>query len=171
MGRKRRQIKFERRLAAHELSAAQGLLTQAIAYERKLTDQQFMAVEESRSEHHTFHDREHILYDDAVDKASSALQAELSAVVIDVDRLRDTSIGFITAARFEREHASLIERIDTQFKTYDAKIGAEERVTVRQTTKDEVLQGVQTNNRWLVSLLIGNGLTLSALIGHLAHLF
>lgn len=158
-------------LARARLQAEQDLRRQADEYERRLTDAQFHQLSTLAEEHRTFHEREHILYEDAIDKASASLQSQLKVLEMDVDRLRETAATFMTIERFEREHKVLTDKMDAAIGNLSEKVGTQERQVVKETTKDEVLAGVAQNNRWLVGLLVGNGLTLGALVLHLLHLY
>lgn len=130
------------------------LLRQATDYERRLTNQQFDEIRTLQGEHQRFHDREHILYDDAVEKASGALSAQLNVLEADLERLRDASHSFMTTGRFEREHQALIERMDAAVGSLTEKLEAESRVTVRQSAQEELLSKIAANNRWMIGILV-----------------
>lgn len=140
--------KYERRLTR-----------QALAYERQLADQRFHEVALTQAEHRAFHEREHILYDDAIEKASSSVIAQVKQLDIEVDRLRIGRSDYMTTSRFEREHEGLIERINTTFAQFNDRLQAETTVTARQDAQGELRDKIATNNRWLV------GIAITSLIG------
>lgn len=148
------QVQAHRELTESQITAQKELLQQAIAYERKYTDGQFGQLNIVAQEHRLFHEREHLLYEDAIEKASTTLNAQLATLQIEFDRLRDESRRYLTVDRFEREHEALTDRMDTSIGSLREKIGAEERVTVKQTAQEELLTKISTNNRWLVGILI-----------------
>jgi len=162
---------YERRLTDEQIKGAIALREKALAYERKITDQQFSNLEHINDEHRVYHEREHLLYDDAVEKASVALGTQLASLQVEIDRMQETMQNLMPVGRFEREHAGLIERIDTKFSTYDEKISVQEKVTVRQDATQELLDKVAVNNRWMIGVLISSGLTLLALVLHLMHVY
>lgn len=154
MSKIRQAVEYERQLVdakvrAHvELTAAElqmekALREQAIDYERKYTDGQFGQLNLVAQEHRVFHEREHLLYEDAIEKASASINAMLAALQTDVDRFREEAGKWMTVERFEREHANLVE-----------KIGAEERVTLRSEAQQELLARIAQNNRWLIGILV-----------------
>lgn len=169
------RVKAHVELTAAELEAEKRLREMAIAYERKYTDGQFGQLQILADDHRTFHEREHLLYEDAIDKASASLTASLTAIQVDLDRLRDTSLNFLTTDRFEREHKALAEKTELALKVMSDKLGVEERVTVQQTTKNEVLEGLKANadtsRRWMIGLAVTSGLSLLALVLHLLKLY
>lgn len=147
-------LKHERKMAQLELKAAVRARDKEIAYERKLTDGQFHTLTLLNSDHRDFHEREHILYENAVDKASAAIQAEMSAMRKDIEDLTIASRNFMSTGRFEREHQALIERVDDKFAVYDEKITAEEKVTVRQAAQSDLSDKISIGNRWLIGIAV-----------------
>jgi hypothetical protein len=150
----RQALNYEQALADAKLRAAHDLLAQATEYEHKLGDAKFHEIEVVQNSHTEFHDREHLLYEDAIEKASAALQASHAALQTEVERLADASANFMTTGRFEREHSQLLERVDAAFARVDEKLGAEERVTVQQNTRDEVLAQLTATRRWQTGLAV-----------------
>jgi hypothetical protein len=149
-----------------EAKARAALLRQAIKYERKYTDGQFGQLNLVAQEHRIFHEREHILYEQAIEKAASSLSSGLATIQADVDRLRLEATGWMTVERFEREHASLQEKTELADGVLEAKILAEEKITVRSQAQQELLDKLQANNRWLVTISLSTGLTLLGLALH-----
>lgn len=147
-------IEYERRLTDQSLSGQVALRDAALAYERQITNAQFETLAALNNEHREFHEREHILTDTAIDKATASLLSELSSIRKDIESLEASSHQFMTASRFEREHAALIERVDTKFETYDSKIAAEEKVTVRQDATQILTEKIGANNRWMLGILV-----------------
>lgn len=165
MSKVRQAIKYERRLSdaqvrGHidltnvQVTSQRELLQQAIAYERKYTDGQFGQLNLIAQEHRIFHEREHLLYEDAIDKASSAITSQLRILETEFERMREDGHKYMSIDRFEREHSALIERMETALKAVADKVGAEERVTLRQAAQEELLIKIQQNNRWLVGILM-----------------
>jgi hypothetical protein len=140
--------------AAERSAAHKALLDQAVAYERKYTDGQFGQLNLVAQEHRIFHEREHLLYEDAIEKASSAIGGQLHVLEADFERLRDASHSFMTVDRFEREHEQLIDKMDLAFRAMGEKIGVEEKVTLRSQAQEELLTKISVNNRWLIGILI-----------------
>lgn len=172
MGKVRQAMEYELELAdakvqAHvALSNAQyahvverageqkALFDQVIAYERKYTDGQFGQLALLAEEHRAFHDREHLLYEEAIEKASTAINSQLRVLEADVGRLRDESYRFMTVDRFEREHTNLAEKMDIALQSLAEKIGQEEKATVRSEAQSELLEKIGQNNKWLVGTII-----------------
>jgi hypothetical protein len=148
------QVHAHRELTDTQLAAQKELLQQAIAYERKYTDGQIGQLNIVAQEHRLFHEREHLLYEDAIEKASTTLNAQLATLQVEFDRLRDETRGLLTVDRFEREHKALTDKMDVSIGSLREKIGAEERVTVKQAAQEELLTKISTNNRWLIGILI-----------------
>jgi hypothetical protein len=148
----RQALNYEQALADAKLHAARDLLALATEYEHKLGVAKFDEIEAVQAAHSIFHEREHVLYGDALEKASSTLQTNLLTLQTEVDRLSDASKAYMTTERFEREHAQLFERVEAAFARVDEQIGAEARVTVGQTARDEVMSQVQANRRWMIGL-------------------
>jgi hypothetical protein len=147
-------LNYEQALADAKLRAAHDLLAQATGYEHQLGAAKFHEIEVVQNSHAEFHDREHLLYEAAIEKASDALKASHGALQAEVERLVDASANFMTADRFEREHSQLLERVDAAFARVDEKLGAEERVTVQQNTRDEVLSQLTATRRWQTGLAV-----------------
>jgi hypothetical protein len=185
MSKIRQAVKYERQLvdakvqahidltnaqvaAAQAATDAQAALTkQAIEYERKYTDGQFGQLNLVAQEHRIFHEREHILYEQAIEKAAAALNSGLVVIQADVDRFRDEAAKWMTVDRFDREHTNLTEKTELAIKSLSDKINVEEKVTVRQGAQEELLARIQTNNRWLIGIALSTGLTLTGLVLHL----
>lgn len=149
----------DRHVLEAKLRGQRKVLSQATRYEHDLGVQKFHEVEAIQQSHAVFHDREHILYEDAIDKASSSVRGELSAFRVEFDRLIAASANFMPVGRFEREHAQLLERVESAFARVDEKIGVEERQTVRETTRGEVKAASDTGHRWLVGLTVASAIS------------
>jgi hypothetical protein len=144
--------------ASERAAAHKALLEQAIAYERRYTDGQFGQLNLVAQEHRIFHEREHLLYEDAIDKASTALNTQLRVLEVDVGRLRDESHRFMTVDRFEREHSNLTEKMELALQALMEKIGQEEKVTVRSEAQSELMTKIGQNNKWLIGTVITVGI-------------
>ena len=154
MKKLRQSVHYEHLLGEAADKATRELLQQALTFERRLTDAQFGQLNLIAQEHRVFHEREHLLYEDAIDKAASALSSQLKVLEADLDRVRDGSHTYMTVDRFEREHANLMEKMEVSLKNIGEKVGAEERVTVREQARNEVLDSMATTRRWLIGLTI-----------------
>ena len=139
---------------AERAGEQKALFDQVIAYERKYTDGQFGQLNLLAQEHRVFHDREHLLYEEAIEKASTAINAQLRVLEADVGRLRDESHRFMTIERFEREHTNLAEKMDMAFQALGEKVSHEEKATVRTEAQAELLEKIGQNNKWLVGTII-----------------
>jgi hypothetical protein len=165
MSKIRQAVRYERRAAkaqdaAHrqmaltEHLAAKELLQQADAFERRFTDGQFGQLSLVAQEHRLFHEREHLLYEDAIEKASTALSVQLAALQTEFDRMREDSHSWLPVGRFEREHKQLIEKMEQAIGNVEQKLDVEERVTTRQQAQEELVARIAQNNRWLIGILI-----------------
>lgn len=146
----------DRHVLESKLRAQREILAQATRYEHDLGVQKFHEIQTVQESHTLYHDREHLLYEDAIDKASAAVRSELATFRVDLDRLTAASVNFMSTGRFEREHEQLMERVESAFARVDEKIGVEERQTVRETTRGEVKAASDTGHRWLVGLTVAS---------------
>ena len=173
---------YEHALAAEQvrfleerIAGAIAIRNEALAYERKITDSEFANINHINEEHRVYHEREHVLYDDAVEKASASLSAQLSTLQVELDRMAQQMQSLLPVGRFEREHAALIERIDTKFATYDEKIAGEHDVTVRQDTTQDLLNRIAESSavqrRWMIGLAVSTGATFLLLFAHILKLY
>jgi hypothetical protein len=159
------------RLFDVKLRATTRQRDQARRYERQLTDLQFASVRALAEDHKLFHDREHLLYESAVDRAAADLKTQLEAMASNIERMREESHGFLSTDRFEREHEALIERMNATTTALAEKLGAEEKVTVRQSAQQELLDKLAVNNRWLIGLTVTTALTVATFLAHVLNLF
>ena len=148
------QVKAHRELTDAQLSKEGALRAQADSFERKYTDGQFSQLSLVAQEHRLFHEREHLLYEDAIEKASTALSVQLAALQTEFDRMREDSHTWLPVGRFEREHKQLIEKMEQAIGAVEQKLDVEERVTTRQQAQEELVARIAQNNRWLVGILI-----------------
>jgi vacuolar-type H+-ATPase subunit I/STV1 len=160
-------IDYERRLSDQALASQVAIRDAALAYERQITNSQFETLAALNNEHREFHEREHILTDTAIDKATSSLLSEMSSLRRDIEALETSSHQLMSVGRFEREHAALIERVDAKFENYDEKIIAEEKVTVRQDATSALMEKIAQNNRWMVGILITLGIFAATTLLHI----
>jgi hypothetical protein len=141
--------------AAEALTLAKAeLLKQSVEYERRYTDGQFGQLNLVAQEHRVFHEREHILYEQAIEKAASSLSSGLAIIQADVDRFRDEATKWMTIERFEREHSLLTEKLDIASSSLSEKVEAEARVTLRSQAQEDLLARIAQNNKWLIGILI-----------------
>jgi hypothetical protein len=154
----------ERKLTDSEVAGQVRSRNEALAYERKITDAQFRTLAVLNDEHRTFHEREHLLYEAAVEKASASTAADLSIVRKDIEGLELASHTYMSTVRFEREHSALLERVEEMFARVDEKLAAQEKITLQQTTqqstREEMLATLATNRRWLTGLAVSLGVTM-----------
>lgn len=145
----KRRLQHERELRA-----------MADGYERQITNGQFGQLNIVAQEHRNFHEREHELYEAAIERATATLSTHLAAIETELDRVRDESQHWLPVARYEREHKLLSDRIDVQLGAISEKVSVEERVTLRQGVQDEMLERIKQNNRWLIGLAVAVALSL-----------
>jgi len=156
----KRTLRYERALAdakvhAHvELTNAQltftaersaghkALADQAIAYERKYTDGQFGQLNIVAQEHRIFHEREHELYEGAIERASTAIIVQVRLLETDVERLRDDSHRYMTVERFEREHEALEKTIDAKADTLAGKAADDHELLIKLLTQIGTVRGI-----------------------------
>lgn len=145
-----RRAKLLRQATAYE----RKLTDSQVFYERKYTDGQFGQLNLVAQEHRIFHEREHLLYEDAIEKAATSLGTQLKVLEADLDRVREETRGYLTVERFEREHQTLSDKFEVAVATIGEKVSAEERVTLRQGAKDELVASLASNRRWLIGISI-----------------
>lgn len=162
------QDRAQRELVDAQLAGQKELLQQAIAYERKYTDGQFGQLNLVAQDHRIFHEREHLLYEDAIEKASTALSVQLGVLQAELDRMREEAHHWVPVARYEREHKTLEERLALSLAAVEEKVAAEQKVTVRQNTQQEMLDKISQTNRWMIGLAVTVGLSL---FGTALHVF
>lgn len=152
-------IAHQRELLDEKIAGAVAIRDKTVEYERKLTDAQFVNLATVAEEHRHYHDREHILYENAIDKASTALQAQIKVLEADVDRMRDNSAGYLTRSEWEREHKSLSEKTDTAIGVLRDQVVTEEKVTIRQDTATQILTQMRTDRttafRFQLTIAVG----------------
>ena len=180
------QIDYERKLSDALVNGQVEIRDEALAYERKITDSQFETLRLLAEEHRQFHEREHLLYESAIEKASSALAGQLVILSRDIETMELASHGYMTIDRFEREHGVLTDKVETAITTltdklalsHDAlsdkldqaiatlneKLVGEHDVTIRQDTSqlllDKIAESSAVNRRWLAGLAASLGVTL-----------
>jgi hypothetical protein len=150
--------------------------------------------ERDHATHLEAHIREHAATEEALNKAAAAMEkrlegmnefrdqlktqaasfitrdvfdAKMQAMQDQLGLLRDEHVGFMSTERFEREHKALIDKIDDKFASYDLKLVAEEKVTVRQDAQQALLDKLATSNRWMMGVAVSSGLSLLAIVLHL----
>ena len=158
-------IKYEHKLLNQKIKGQVAIRDSSLIYERKITDAQFATLKALSDEHRIFHEREHLLYEDAIEKAADTLKLQHERLVDDFNRERDKSVSHMTVDQFDREHKALTERIDAKFNTYDEKLIREETVTARQETQAETLRRVTNDNRWFITTILAIGALAAKLLG------
>jgi hypothetical protein len=156
----KRTLRYERALAdakvrahvdltnaqlAHTAERSAGhksLADQAIAYERKYTDGQFGQLNIVAQEHRIFHEREHELYEGAIERASTAIIVQVRLLETDVERLRDDSHRYMTVERFEREHEALEKTIDAKADTLAGKAADDHELLIKLLTQIGTVRGI-----------------------------
>ena len=142
------------RLLDERLKRERELRAMSIHYEHEMGEMRHAELRTTSDQHQLYHDREHLLYEDAVDKASASLKQKLDVLEADQDRWRDQAAQWMTVERFDREHAALIERLDRSIAVLTDKIAAEHDVTTTQVTRDALLEQLAVGRRWLVGLAV-----------------
>lgn len=158
-------VAYNRKLTDVSIKGQVAVRKASLKYERKITDGQFGQLEIVGQEHRQFHEREHLLYENAIDKAASTLASGLSVLQSEVDRFRTDAQKWMTREDFDREHKALAEKQDLAIRTLSEKIVATEKVDVRQSGIAEATEKLtnaanssnensKTNRRWLVGLAV-----------------
>ncbi len=175
-------VAYNRKLTDVSIKGQVAVRKASLKYERKITDGQFGQLEIVGQEHRQFHEREHLLYENAIDKAASTLAGGLSVLQSEVDRFRTDAQRWMTREDFDREHKALAEKQELAIRTLSDKIVATEKVDIRQSGMAEATEKLtvaatvtsensKTNRRWVIGLavaivfgIIANAFTLTALI-------
>ena len=129
-------------LTAERSAGHKSLADQAIAYERKYTDGQFGQLNIVAQEHRIFHEREHELYEGAIERASSAIITQLRLLELDVERLRDESHRYMSVDRFEREHEALEKVIESKVAGVTSKASDDHELLVKLLTQIGTVRGI-----------------------------
>ena len=173
--------------------AKDRLLAERIAHERELRTAEKAAVDHEREMRSLYdqHEREmRTANEAAVDKARSArdevIEVRLQNLNHFAERMESLQQTFMPIDRFEREHSSLRERYEREhhalierhvrdISVLSEKVDLQEKVTVRQDTTQALLDQATQSHRWqigisigLIGLFISSGLSLTALLLHLA---
>jgi inorganic pyrophosphatase/exopolyphosphatase len=127
---------------AERSAGHKALADQAIAYERKYTDGQFGQLNIVAQEHRIFHEREHELYEGAIERASTAIITQLRLLETDVERLRDESHRYMSVERFEREHEALEKTIEAKAATLAGKASDDHELLVKLLTQVGTVRGI-----------------------------
>ena len=138
------------------------LLAERIAHERELRAAERAAFEHERELRTVYdqHERELRLQTEAaVEKARDTQISELERRLESMNEFRAQlerqSGTFVTLDRFEREHGALVDRHTREMLALSERVGTEERVTTRQDSAEASLEGIRSNNRWLIGIAIG----------------
>ena len=127
---------------AERSAGHKSLADQAIAYERKYTDGQFGQLNIVAQEHRIFHEREHELFESAIERASTAIIVQLRLLETDVERLRDDSHRYMTVERFEREHEALEKNIETRSEVLASKSSDDHELLIKLLTQIGTVRGI-----------------------------
>jgi hypothetical protein len=180
-------VAYNRKLTDVSIKGQVAVRKASLKYERKITDGQFGQLEIVAQEHRQFHEREHLLYENAIDKAASSLFQSLTLLQTDMERFRIEAGKWMTREDSDREHDALGEKTELAIKTLSEKIAATEKVDIRQSGIAEATEKLtnaaerssensKTNRRWIIGLTatvifstIASVLGLITLIIHLAE--
>ena len=150
------------------------LLAERISHERELREAERSAYDHEREVRRIAdaHERELRLQTEAAVEKARELQYKIYEVRLEQmnefrGQLTTQAATFMTVDRFEREHSALIERVEASMGRIGEKVLILEKSTVRVAATDDVKANMSANNRWLIALVLGNGLTLIALLSHL----
>jgi hypothetical protein len=154
------------------------VLAERIAHERELRAAEKAAFDHERELRAIFdaHERElRLQAEAAVEKARDIQFREYERRLESMNEFREQlqrqAGTFMTIERFEREHASLLDRVERGIATLGDKIDTQEKVTVRQDATVQLAEKIGSNQRWAIATFLGTGLTLIALLLHLAKLY
>ena len=178
--RSRDALRHERELRHAEAKAYEHereLRTLYDAHERELRTANELAVEKARSAH------------------DEVIEVRLQNLNHFAERMEQLQTTYLPTVRFERDHASLIERYEREYKALSERhqrdievltqrVGEQEDVTLRQDSASEATkelltltrgstEAMNTNRRWLIGLavatvisLLGMAMTLFSLLEH-----
>jgi len=149
------------------------LLAERIAHERELRVAEKAAFDHERELRTIYdqHERELRLQTEAaVEKTRDTQVAELERRLEGMNEFRQQlnlqAATFLTIDRWEREHTLLVERHTRDIAALAERVGTEERVTTRQDSAAASLEGIRSNNRWLIGIAIGLVSTLGLVALH-----
>lgn len=127
-----------------------NVLAERIAHERELREAQLAAFDHERELRAVYdqHERELRLQAEAAVEKARQLQFEIYEQRLEAmnkyrEQLTAQARTFLTVDRFEREHEILV-----------AKIGVEERLSIRADASREVLDTLAVNRRWLYGIVV-----------------
>jgi len=174
----------------------------ALRHERELRHAEAKAYEHERELRTLYdaHERElRTANEAAVDKARAShdevIEVRLQNLNHFAERMEQLQQTYLPTARFDRDHAALIERYEREYKALSERhqrdiavlterVGEQEDVTVRQDSASEATkellaltrtstEALNTNRRWLIGLaiatvisLLGLAMTLFQLLEH-----
>jgi len=180
------------------------VLAERIAHERELRTAERAAFEHERELRTLYdqHERElRTANEAAVDKARAShdevIEVRLQNLNHFAERMERLQTTYLPIARFDRDHATLIERYEREYKALSdrhqrdiavltERVGEQEDVTLRQDSASDATkellaltrtstEALNTNRRWLIGLaiataisLFGLGITIFELAGHVA---
>ena len=161
------------------------ILAERIAHERELRAAERAAFEHERELRTLYdqHERELRTSNEvAVEKAREAhdevIEVRLQNLNHFAERMESLQKTYMPIDRFEREHNVLLERHLRDIAILSEKVDLQEKVTVRQDTTQALLDQATQSHRWqigisigLIGLFVSSGLSLAALLLHLAGLY
>ena len=168
------------------------ILAERIDHERELRTAEKAAFEHERELRTLYdqHERElRTANEAAVEKARSAhdevIEVRLQNLNHFAERMEQLQTTYLPTARFERDHASLIERYEREYQALSdrhnrdievltRRVSDQEQVTVRQDSASEATkelldltrtstEALNTNRRWLIGLAIATVISLAGL--------
>jgi hypothetical protein len=142
------------------VSRKRALERQALAYERRLTDQRFHEFKRRAQSKYAALDREQGLRDRAAELADKNLELRLSMLDERVELQRSNAMGYMTVDRFEREHRILSDQVIREAQT---TVAQEARATGRASVVDRLVPNMPALISMVVALaalvlvILGNG--------------
>lgn len=154
------------------------VLSEKITHERELRVAEKVAFDHERELRALWdiHERElRIQAEVAVEKARDSQYRELERRLEGMNQFREQltaqATTFLTVERWEREHQLLTERHARDITMLGERLGTEERVTARQDSAALAVEGIRTNNRWLIGIAVGLVTTIGLGALHLMGIF
>jgi hypothetical protein len=138
------------------------LLAERISHERELRVAEKTAFDHERELRTLWdtHERElRLQAETAVEKARDTQFREYERRLESMNQFReqltDQARSFLTIERYERDHKALSDRVEAQYEVMQARLSTEERVTARQDSAALAVEGIRSNNRWLIGIALG----------------
>ncbi len=137
------------------------MLSLRISHERELRAAERAAFDHERELRAVWdhHERELRTANEAsVEKARQLqyeiLEARLESMNQFRDQLTDQAKTFMPVDRWQREHTNLTTNLDTAEKALQDRVTKLETQGTRQTSREDLLDALQTSRRWLYGILV-----------------